>query len=104
MEQNQSTQAVTAKRSAPESIPWLKRISTVFAMIAALAYVAAVIILVVSFINGGMAYAASFWVGVVLGVFAAGAVCSAIGAHLHGMADIVERLETLCASRTDERQ
>nr|DAG18892.1 MAG TPA: zinc-ribbon containing domain protein [Caudoviricetes sp.] len=92
-----------AKQYAPDSVPWLRRTSAVFSVVAAIIYVAAVIGIIGICLSGMSGDVIPFWVGVFIGLLVVGTIYSAIGAHLSGMADIVDGLEALCASRTDER-
>lgn len=84
-----------AKQYAPDSVPWLRRTSAVFSVVAAIIYVAAVIGIIGICLSGMSGDVIPFWVGVFIGLLVVGTIYSAIGAHLSGMADIVDGLEAL---------
>jgi len=90
-----------AKQYAPDSVPWLRRTSAVFSVVAAIIYVAAVIGIIGICLSGMSGDVIPFWVGVFIGLLVVGTIYSAIGAHLSGMADIVDGLEALNKKHED---
>lgn len=84
-----------AKQYEPDSVPWLRRTSAVFSVVAAIIYVAAIIGIIGICLSGMSSDVIPFWVGVFIGLLVVGTIYSAIGAHLSGMADIVDGLEAL---------
>ncbi|WP_418932441.1 hypothetical protein [Hominenteromicrobium sp.] len=83
------------KQYAPDSVPWLRRTSAVFSVVAVIIYVAAVMEIIGVCLSGMSGDVIPFWVGVFIGLLVVGTIYSAIGAHLSGMADIVDGLDAL---------
>ena len=62
---------------------------------AVIIYVAAVMEIIGVCLSGMSGDVVPFWVGVFIGLLVVGTIYSAIGAHLSGMADIVDGLDAL---------